>query len=232
MSPAAAVTKSWTVSTILLFGRLPRYAAWPAPPNRSHSLDKTIPIAAGLAGGSADAAAALAMAGEYFGVDTETLHKLAPQLGSDVPFCLTGGTARVSGHGEKVESLDPLTGFALAIVVPPVEISTPAAFRQWDKMGEPAGLRVSRNELPPVLRAEGDLVNDLYPAAAVLAPHLDDWRAELESKWGRSVMLSGSGPSLYAFFVDHDEATDAIGSIPEGSRFAEPCGLTEVGWTI
>lgn len=196
------------------------------------TLEKTIPIASGLGGGSADAAAALVMAGRFFDVDIATLHELAPQLGSDVPFCLTGGTARVSGRGETVEPLDLLTGFAVAVVVPPVEISTPAAFRQWDEMGERTGLRIAQNQLPPVLRGEGDLVNDLYPAATVLAPGLDDWRAELENAWGRPVMLSGSGPSLFAFFVDHAEAASALGPIPRGSRFAEACDLTGVGWAI
>ena len=70
----------------------------------------------------------LALAGRYFGVADEVLVAAAPRLGSDVPFCFAGGTARVSGRGENVEQLDPLTGFALAVVVPPVEIATPAAF--------------------------------------------------------------------------------------------------------
>ena len=196
------------------------------------TLDKSIPTAAGLGGGSADAAAALAMAGRYFGLAREVLAELAPQLGSDVPFCLVGGTARVSGRGEVVESRDPLSGFALAVVVPPVEISTAAAFRCWDELGGPAGLRMTAAALPPSLRDEGDLYNDLYPAAARIAPGLDDWRADLEQAWGRAVMLSGSGPSLYGFFLDADEAESAIDATPVGARFAEACDLVGVGWRI
>lgn len=194
------------------------------------TLDKEIPTAAGLGGGSADAAAALALAGRYFGAGTATLHELAPQLGSDVPFCLTGGSARVSGRGDVIEPCDHLAGFALAVVVPPVQISTPTAFRQWDKMGGPSGLQIAQGDLPPALRGEGDLVNDLYPAATALAPALDDWRADLELGWGRSVMLSGSGPSLYSFFLDRDEATDALAAVPVGNRFADACDLVGVGW--
>ncbi len=195
-------------------------------------LDKTIPVAAGLGGGSADAAAALALAGRFFGVGIDALHELAPELGSDVPFCLRGGTARVGGRGDELETLDPLSGFTLAIVVPPFELPTPAVFAQWDTMGEPRGLRIGSSQLPPSLRGEEDLVNDLYPAAVALAPQLDDWRLDLEHRWGRPVMLSGSGPSLYAFFHDADEAKDATSAVPPGTRFADPCNLSPVGWQI
>lgn len=196
------------------------------------TLDKSIPAAAGLGGGSADAAAGLAMAGRLFGVSAPSLAGLAPRLGSDVPFCLAGGTARVAGRGEEVVRLDSLSGFALGVVVPPLEISTPAAFRMWDEMGEPDGLTVMQAALPPALRDEEELTNDLYPAAARLVPELDDWRADLEQAWGRPVMLSGSGPSLFGFFLDSDEATAAVDSIPAGARFAEAADLSPVGWRI
>ncbi|MDJ0953106.1 MAG: 4-(cytidine 5'-diphospho)-2-C-methyl-D-erythritol kinase [Acidimicrobiia bacterium] len=196
------------------------------------TLDKRIPTAAGLGGGSADAAGALALAGRHFAVAAVALAELAPQLGSDVPFCLAGGTARVGGRGEDVQSMPALGGFALAVVVPPFEIATPAAFRRWDEMDEPSGLRMPQAALPPQLRPEGDLVNDLYPAAASIAAGLDDWRADLERSWGRHVMLSGSGPSLYAFFLDIEEAASAVDDVPSGARFAEACDLSPVGWRI
>jgi 4-diphosphocytidyl-2C-methyl-D-erythritol kinase len=196
------------------------------------SLDKGIPAAAGLGGGSADAAAGLAVAGRYFGIPPETLESLAPELGSDVPFCLVGGTARVSGRGDVVTAMDGLEGFSLAIVVPPIEISTPAAFRRWDELGDPEGPRIAQGALPPRLRDEGDLRNDLYPAAAALAPELDDWRAELEERWSRPVLLSGSGASLFGFFLDSDEAAAAANSVPKGARFAEACDLVSVGWRM
>ncbi|MCP4968561.1 MAG: 4-(cytidine 5'-diphospho)-2-C-methyl-D-erythritol kinase [bacterium] len=196
------------------------------------TLDKSIPTAAGLGGGSADAAAALAFAGRYFGVDQATLRELAPTLGSDVPFCLVGGSARVGGRGDRIERLDPLMGFALAIVVPPVEVSTPVVFGEWDQLGGPRGLAMAEKDLPPALRGDGDLVNDLYPATVAVASIVDEWRTELEGGWGRPVMMSGSGPSLYAFFLDRDEAASAVVSVPVGSRFAEACDPASVGWTI
>lgn len=196
------------------------------------TLDKAIPTAAGLGGGSADAAAVLAIAGRHFGVATGSLQELAEELGSDVPFCLRGGTARVRGRGDDLETLAPLSGFALAIVVPPFELSTPAVFARWDELGEPAGLQMAAGSLPPALRSEEVLINDLYPAAASLHPALDDWRADLASAWGRPAMLSGSGPSLFGFFVDREEADDALTTIPRGARSAGATDLSSVGWAI
>lgn len=196
------------------------------------TLDKTIPTAAGLGGGSADAAATLAMAGRHFGVGIVALQEIAAELGSDVPFCLRGGSAQVRGRGEDLEAIDQLDGFALAVVVPPFELSTRAVFACWDQMGDPEGLRMNVGSLPPSLRSEETLINDLYPAAVAIEPALDDWRKELAESWGRPVMLSGSGPSLYGFFLDHDEANGALEAIPNGARAAEATDLSTVGWAI
>jgi len=196
------------------------------------TLEKQIPVAAGLGGGSADAAAALIAAGRLLGVDRDELTGLAPALGSDVPFCIVGGTARVSGHGEVVTTLDALDGFSLAVVVPPIELATPAVFRRWDELDEPTGLDIPGRDLPPALREEAPLRNDLYPAAAAIAPVIDDWRADLAAAWGRPVLMSGSGPSLYGFFVDKEEATAAVAGIPPGARCAEGIDLMSVGWRV
>ncbi len=196
------------------------------------TLDKRIPTAAGLGGGSADAAAALGMAGTYFSTGRGVLESIAPRLGSDVPFCLRGGTAQVGGRGENVTSIEDLGGFALGLVVPPFEIATPKVFAAWDQLDDPSGLHVGDIDLPPALRGEGGLVNDLYPAAVALAPDIDDWRRDLVTGWGRAVMLSGSGPALYAFFLDKEEAADAIEVAPVGARLAEAVDLHPVGWSL
>ncbi len=196
------------------------------------TLDKGIPTAAGLGGGSADAAAALGMAGTYFSTGRAVLESIAPQLGSDVPFCLRGGTAQVGGRGEAVTPIENLGGFALGLVVPPFEIATPKVFAAWDRLDDPSGLHVGDPDLPPALRGEGGLINDLYPAAVALAPDIDDWRRDLVTRWGRAVMLSGSGPALYAFFIDKEEAADAIEVAPVGARLAEAVDLHPVGWSL
>lgn len=195
-------------------------------------LEKQIPIAAGLGGGSADAAGALAAAGALFRVDAERQARLAVDLGSDVPFCLTGGTARVSGTGEEVQSLTPAAGYTIALVVPPIEVSTASVFAAWDHLDGSEPPAVSARELPPPLREYAPLVNDLYPAAVTVAPAVDEWRAELAARWNRPVLLSGSGPSLFAFFVDTEEARDALTATPVGARAAEAASPTTRGWAF
>ena len=192
------------------------------------ALGKSIPAAAGLGGGSADGAASLAVVGHMFGVEATT--NLAAKLGSDVPFCLRGGAAEVAGTGERLRERDVPTGFALGLVVPPVELSTAAVFAQWDAMGGPAGQPIAGSDLPPALRGDEPLVNDLLPAAAAVAPSLEEWRGELEAQWGRRVLLTGSGPTLFAFFVDAAEATAALAAIPTGARAAVAAEPVPFGW--
>jgi 4-diphosphocytidyl-2-C-methyl-D-erythritol kinase len=182
------------------------------------TLDKEIPVAAGLGGGSADAAAALVLAGRLWGVGPEAQATLAATLGSDVPFCLAGGLAHVSGTGEVVEPLEPSGGYALALVVPPVEVSTAAVYSTWDRLDGPTGRPIGGSDLPPALRGLGPLRNDLYPAAVAVAPEIDEWRAEMVSRWGRAVILTGSGPTLFAFFVDEAEAAASLEAAPVGAR--------------
>lgn len=204
-------------------------------------LAKRIPVAAGMGGGSADAAAALHLAVGVLGtppaVDGRALvGRLALSLGSDVPFCVQGGTAMVTGRGEIVHPMEPLTGFALGLVVPPVELATPAVFSAWDRRsGAPGGRRrgveLGPSGLPPSLRDHAPLYNDLYPAAVSLAPAVDEWRRELETVWGRPVAMSGSGPTLFALFVDLAEATAAGGVVPPGARSIEAVEPVAAGWS-
>jgi 4-diphosphocytidyl-2-C-methyl-D-erythritol kinase len=196
------------------------------------TLRKRIPVAAGLGGGSADAAAALALAGRRFGIAHGDLVPLAATLGSDVPFCLTGGTAAVTGRGDRVHRRDPATGFAVALVVPPFELSTPAVYREWDRLGGPEGPAIGAGGLPPALRGDAPLVNDLYPAAVSLVPDLDGWRRELADRWGTAVLMSGSGPTLYGFFIDADEAASALDQVPRGARTTRAASPIPFGWLI
>jgi 4-diphosphocytidyl-2-C-methyl-D-erythritol kinase len=195
------------------------------------TLDKTVPVAAGLGGGSADAAAALAMAGALLGVDRSALTAIAPMLGSDVPFCFAGGSARVGGVGEQVDGIAAFSGFALGLVVPPIEVSTPSVYRRWDELDGPAGSTLPAAAVPPAIRDE-PVVNDLTSAAIALVPEIAEWRSELEHRWSRPVVLAGSGPTLFAFFVDHDEAEAAVGAIPAGARDACAASPVDFGWTL
>lgn len=136
-------------------------------------VDKFIPAGGGLGGGSADAAAALRWAGH-------TDPASAAVLGADIPFCLLGGRARVTGIGEQLE---PLTfearTYTLALL--PFGCSTPAVYRAWDDLGGPTA----------------DGANDLFPAALKVEPRLALWADRLGNDTGETPQLAGSGSTLF-----------------------------------
>jgi 4-diphosphocytidyl-2-C-methyl-D-erythritol kinase len=136
-------------------------------------VEKHIPAGAGLGGGSADAAAVLRWAGC-------TDLAVAASLGSDVPFCLVGGRARVTGGGEVVEPLPP-EDQVFTLLVPPVAVPTAAVYTAWDELGGPTG--------------EGG--NDLEPAALAVAPELSRWRDRLGDATGVEPRLTGSGSTWF-----------------------------------
>jgi 4-diphosphocytidyl-2-C-methyl-D-erythritol kinase len=141
---------------------------------RAHvHLDKRIPSGAGLGGGSADAAAVLRWAGM---TDLE----LAATLGADVPFCLQGGRARVTGVGEEVEPL-PFEALTFTLLTPPLHCSTVAVYRAWDALGGPT--------------AQG--ANDLEPAVLRVEPALAEWRDRLGDATGQIPTLAGSGSTWF-----------------------------------
>lgn len=192
-------------------------------------LIKAIPVAAGLGGGSADAAAALVAAAGLLGIGRDRLVELAPGLGSDVPFCLLGGRLLLEGHGEVLTRAPMSDDFALALAVPPFELSTAAVYRRWDELDGPEGPGVAGRELPPSLRDHGPLVNDLTGPAVDLRPELGDWRADLKALWARPVAMSGSGPSLFGFFADLEEAREAADAV-RGARATLAAAPVDRGW--
>ena len=188
-------------------------------------VSKRIPSPAGLGGGTTDAAAALHLAARRFTVSFDDVRRLTVDLGSDVPFAFVGGTAIVTGRGEFVTPRSDATGFALAVVVPPVVLDTSVVYRAWDDLGGPEGPAVDVGALPPVLREYVPLANDLYPAAVAVAPEVDEWRAELVHRWGVPVVMTGSGAALFAYFPTRTEAEDAAAAAPKeavAARAAEP----------
>lgn len=194
----------------------------------SLSLEKRIPVAAGLGGGSADAAAALIAAADHGRLDRDLIVGLAPELGADVSLFLRGGTQMMTGRGEKLEVLPRLAGFAVAVVVPSFEMSTSEVYRRWDLMEGPQGEAVETDELPPSLRDGMPLRNDLLPAAISLRPELGDFMADIRSIWGVPVFLTGSGPASFGLFPDVSEAADAAAAIA-GTRAAVGVTLRDHG---
>jgi 4-diphosphocytidyl-2-C-methyl-D-erythritol kinase len=136
-------------------------------------VEKRIPIGAGLGGGSADAAAVL----RWAGCDDPAI---AVSLGADVPFCVVGGRARVTGIGEIVEPL-AFQPREFTLFTPPLLVSTAAVYRRWDDLGGPT--------------ADGP--NDLEPAALAVEPELAFWRDHLGDATGRTPQLAGSGSTWF-----------------------------------
>lgn len=194
------------------------------------TLYKRIPVAAGLGGGSADAAAVLALGARLHGMEKDHLAVAAPALGADVAFCLRGGTALMEGHGEIVTSLPLIEGIYAAVVVPPFRLATADVYRRWDELGGPSGPAIGEKDLPARLRGDPP-VNDLFPAAVAVAPELGDWAADLRRRWGIPVAMSGSGPSLFGLFPTESEARGAVAEA-RGVRAGRACAPVDRGWRI
>lgn len=193
-------------------------------------LVKEIPAGAGLGGGSADAAAALGLMARRYRLDEDAAAEIAEGLGADVPFAFVGGTMLAEGRGERLTPMPALSGFALAIVVPPFSMSTPAVFRRWDELGGPEGLPIPDSALPPTLRGGLPLRNDLLPAAVSLDRRVGEWQAELAERWGTHVAMTGSGSALFAFFPTPDEARDAAEAVRVPVRLATGASPVARGW--
>lgn len=167
-------------------------------------LHKRIPAGGGLGGGSADAAAVL----RTLGIRDPAL---AARLGSDVPFCLHGGPARLRGRGEELEPVALPALPPVVVVHPGFALATPAVYRAWDALGGPAGTPVPA---PAALAASGDeLVNDLEPAAWHLAPQLAALARSLPRPGPTRYLLAGSGSCLWAFATDRDAALRAAAAV-------------------
>lgn len=166
-------------------------------------LEKNIPHGGGLGGGSADAAAALRWAGisAERATDPTMSTDLAMKLGADVPFCLAGGRARVSGIGEIIEPVAHQPD-VVTLVVPPFSVSTPAVYRAWDELGGP--------------RSDGP--NDLEPAALSVEPRLAIWRDIIASATGVLPTLAGSGATWFV----HGDHVDGIRAAFESASQGAP----------
>ena len=201
---------------------------WDAPPQRL-TIVKRVPVAAGMGGGSADAAAALRLAARAAGgAPAELLHELAATLGADVPALLAGGRVLMTGAGEHVRRLPDPDPFGVVIVPSEAGLSTPDVYREFDRGGG------ERTEDELVARAAAALagepppaVNDLEPAARALAPAVERPLADLRAAGAAAVMVSGSGPTVFGLFPtlaaarDAVEATGGLAVEPAGAAFGE-----------
>lgn len=178
------------------------------PKTQPHAitLDKRLPIASGIGGGSADAAATLRALARLHGValDDPRLVAVATSLGADVPACLLGQTSFGTNRGDVVTPIESLRGTPLLLVNPRVEVSTAAAYRGWDG--------VDRGPLAdgPLLDRTRAGRNDLAPPAIALAPIIGEVGAMLASASGALLArMSGSGATCFALFQTNAERDQA-----------------------
>ena len=182
---------------------------------------KNVPVAGGMGGGSADAAAALLAVKELASMDLSDadLHQIASELGADVPFSLLGGTAVGTGHGTALEQIDQVKQLNWVLVSNPKGLSTPSVYRKLDE------IRASRNQDPtkvatPKVPQElisalqsGDpqmiaklLHNDLQEAAVALMPELAETMNAGIAAGALAAMVSGSGPTVALLALDKNHA--------------------------
>ncbi|MDU0478194.1 4-(cytidine 5'-diphospho)-2-C-methyl-D-erythritol kinase [Staphylococcus chromogenes] len=192
-------------------------------------LDKGIPTAGGMAGGSADAAAALLLANKELGepLSEAQLLDIAAELGSDIPFTLLGGTMLGTGRGEKLTPVPSQGEYHWALAFNAKGLSTPAVFRKLDEMraspsdNEPS---VNTQELEAALAAGNIrdvarlMANDLEAPALELLPELQHTLARGEQAGALRGMVSGSGPTC-AFLCESAEAATYV------ARDIEAAGL-------
>ena len=206
---------------------------WPgapaSPPRLTARLTKHIPIAAGLGGGSSDAAAAIdaALAAWNATMEPRQRAELAASIGSDVPFFLAGGAALVTGRGEFVDPLPDFQGDppAVLLITPNLPVSTAEVFRAYANGVRPsdptrAGGVSERLAIAmkggmtgdELLRWAKELAeaNDLLPATLSVAPGLEEFGLALQRLLGRPICQSGSGPTLWALYENVAEARKAV----------------------
>ncbi|MGD1220085.1 4-(cytidine 5'-diphospho)-2-C-methyl-D-erythritol kinase [Streptomyces krungchingensis] len=211
---------------------------------RRHGIDpavhihiaKDIPVAGGMAGGSADGAGALVACDALWGTDAsrDELLGICADLGSDVPFSLVGGAALGVGRGEQLRALEVGGTFHWVFAMASRGLSTPAVFREFDRMNE--GLRVpepvASQELLDAL-AKGDagalaraVSNDLQPAALSLFPELADTLAAGRTAGALAALVSGSGPTT-AFLAADAESAAAVAEALRASGTCRSVRATE-----
>jgi len=173
---------------------------------------KRIPSEAGLGGASADAAAALIGMNALYGApaDTAALISLGVRVGADVPFSLTGGTARARGVGEILSLIEPALPLHFVIVKPHAGVPTAEAFKRF-KPSEPLHIgtveyALGKGDLDLFLKYAG---NALGMAALSIAPEIMTAANALRAAGAPRALMSGSGSTMFAPFSDYDKAADA-----------------------
>ena len=182
-------------------------------------IEKNIPVAAGLAGGSTDAAAVMVGINRIFetGVSKEMLMDMAVRLGADVPYCIFGGTARAQGIGEVLTPVSPLKDCFILLSKPSCSVSTKETYERYDALES-----VSHPDIDGMIASieKDDLSGMAHKMGNVLEyvtepvhPVIGDIKSVMRSNGAVCAMMSGSGPSVFGIFEDEDKLSAAKADI-------------------
>ena len=179
------------------------------------TLKKYIPVAAGMAGGSTDAAAALRAVRDLFvpEVSDEELQKIGVTLGADIPYCVTGGTQLSEGIGEVLAVLPDAPQCGLVVCKPPVNVSTAEIYKRYDSLEsvthpdiEAQIEAISRGDLEGMARQCGNVLEEV---TGTMYPEIGEIEKFFESKGALVSRMTGSGPTVFAIFTNGEEAQNA-----------------------
>ena len=189
------------------------------------SLDKHIPIAAGMAGGSSDAAATLRGVNRLFdcGLSEDELRELGVKIGADVPYCIEGGTVLAEGIGEELTKLSSLPELILAVAKPVKGVSTGNIYTALDEIFDSIShpdvdamleaMKNCREDCPYSFYFLKYLGNVLEYVTIPLCPEINDIKKIFEEGGCAGTLMTGSGPTVFAFFDSDKKASDAIDAI-------------------
>lgn len=204
-----------------------RARGWDGPPLEVE-IAKRVPLAGGMGGGSADAAAILRMADALEPVSEQTLFEVAAELGADVPSQLVPGLTLGTGAGEQVRAYPPVEGHALLILPQPHGLSTREVYMEADRLGlarDDRQLQLRRDELAAALSAgrrlpDALVTNDLERAAVSLRPEISEALHAARSNGVDQALVCGSGPTVVGLFWDEHHVERAeVGAAALRERF-------------
>lgn len=179
-------------------------------------IEKNIPIAAGMAGGSADCAATLKAMNKLFdlGLSTGELMDRGVSLGADVPFCVLGGTARAEGIGEVLTPLTPMPYCYILLAKPDVSVSTGFVYGRIDEINvenkPDTEAMISAIENGDLEKLAKNICNVLEEVTIPDYPIIEDIKNEMKNAGALNAMMTGSGPTVFGIFDDEDKAKVAM----------------------
>jgi 4-diphosphocytidyl-2-C-methyl-D-erythritol kinase len=199
-------------------------------------IEKRIPIAAGMAGGSADAGAALRLVARAAGIDDDALlRELGAELGADVAAQVRPRRYLATGAGERLTPLPPPAPYGVLVLPSHVELSTADVYGEFDRQGLPRDATALAARLREVSTAAGDLpdeliVNDLQPAALALCPEIGQALAAARGAGAEHALVCGSGPTVIGLFADLRGARGAAARLSD--RDPRPIAVAPWGATL